>query len=91
MVLVQSLWVGKPLTDIETYCIRSFQNAGHKFCLYTYGQVKNIPKGVIIRNGNRIISKKDLFKLKNTFLPFSDIFRYKMRIFYAFEIDQIFQ
>ena len=78
MVVVQSLWVGNPLTDIETYCIRSFLNQGHKFHLYTYGKVDNIPKNVVIKDGNEIMPEKELFKLKNTFLPFSDIFRYKM-------------
>lgn len=78
MVIVQSLWVGNPLSDMETYCIRSFMNAGHEFHLYTYGKVKNIPNGVIIKNGNEIMPAKDIFRLKETFLPFSDIFRYKM-------------
>lgn len=78
MKVVQSLWVGNPLTDIETYCIRSFQNAGHEFHLYTYGNVENIPKGVVIKDGNEIMPEKELFQLKSTFLPFSDIFRYKM-------------
>ena len=78
MVIVQSLWVGNPLSDMETYCIRSFMNAGHEFHLYTYGKVKNIPNGVIIKNGNAIMPAKDIFRLKETFLPFSDIFRYKM-------------
>ena len=78
MKVVQSLWVGNPLSDIETYCIRSFQNAGHEFHLYIYGDVKNIPKGVVVKDGNEIMPEKELFQLKSTFLPFSDIFRYKM-------------
>ena len=78
MVVVQSLWVGNPLSDIETYCIRSFQNQGHTFHLYTYGDVKNIPKGVKVLDGNLIMPEKEVFQLKSTFLPFSDIFRYKM-------------
>ena len=77
MVVVQSLWVGNPLSDIETYCIRSFQNQGHVFHLYTYGNVKNIPKGVKVLDGNLIMPEKEVFQLKSTFLPFSDIFRYK--------------
>ena len=78
MKVVQSLWVGNPLSDVETYCIRSFMNAGHTFHLYTYGKVENIPKGTIVKDGNEIMSEKELFQLKSTFLPFSDIFRYKM-------------
>lgn len=52
--------------------------AGHKFHLYTYDKVKNIPKGTIIKDANKIIPEKELKKLKGNHLPFSDIFRYKM-------------
>jgi hypothetical protein len=78
MVVVQSLWVGNPLSDMEKYSIQSFLNACHEFHLFTYAPVKGIPKGVKVKDGNKIMPKKDVFRLKNTFLPFSDIFRYKM-------------
>lgn len=75
---VQSLWVGPKLSDMEIYSIKSFLKQGHKFILYTYENVKGIPKGTIIKDGNEIIKKKDLFQFKSSFLPFSDLFRYKM-------------
>lgn len=75
---VQSLWVGNKLSELEILSIKSFQKLGHPFILYTYGKVKGIPPGTIERDGNKIIKKKDLFKFKKSFLPFSDIFRYKM-------------
>ena len=75
---VQSLWVGSELSELEILSIKSFQKVGHRFILYTYEKIKNIPSGTIVRDGNNIMKKKDLFKYKNSFLPFSDIFRYKM-------------
>ena len=75
---VQSLWVGPKLSDIEIYSIKSFLNQGHKFILYTYEEIEGIPKGVIVKDGNKIIKKHDLFQFKNSFLPFSDLFRYRM-------------
>lgn len=77
-IIVQSLWVGPKLSRMEIYSIKSFLNLGYEYHLYTYETVKGIPKGVIIKDGNKIMPKKDIFTLKATYLPFSDIFRYKM-------------
>ena len=75
---VQSLWVGNKLSELEILSIKSFQKLGHPFILYTYSKVRGIPSGTIVKDGNKIIKKKDLFKFKKGLLPFSDIFRYKM-------------
>lgn len=77
-MIVQGLWVGSALSRMEIYSIKSFINLGYTFHLYTYEKVKGIPTGTIIKNGNDIIPKKEIFQLKGAFLPFSDIFRYKM-------------
>ena len=78
MVLVQSLWVGNDLSLLEIYSIRSFLKLGYKFHLYIYDPIKNIPKGVVIKDANEIMPRKLIFTLKDAYLPFSDIFRYKM-------------
>ena len=77
-MIVQSLWIGDSLTEMEIYCIKSFLRNGFDFHLYVYEHVKKVPKGTTIKNGNTIMKKKDIFKLKETFLPFSDIWRYKL-------------
>ena len=66
------------LGDMEIYSINSFINTGHEFHLYTYEKINGIPKKTKILDGNKIMPKKELFKLKEGFLPFSDIFRYKL-------------
>ena len=77
-IIVQSLWVGPRLSRMEYYSIKSFLTLGYKYHLYTYEKVKNIPKGTIVKDANEIMPRKEVFNLKSTYLPFSDIWRYKM-------------
>jgi hypothetical protein len=78
--IVQSLWIGPILTDLERLCIQSFIKTGHIFHLYTYGKVARLPKSakLIIKDANEILPKSQIFKLKKEFLPFADIWRYKL-------------
>ena len=76
--IVQSLWVGSELSELERYSILSFLNTGHEFHLYTYEPVRGVPPGTKIMDANEIMKENDVFTLKEQFLPFSDIWRYKM-------------
>jgi len=78
MSVVKGLWIGEELGKIERLCIKSFQKQGHIFELFTYGKVKGIPEKTIIRDGNEILEEKEIFKYDESYLPFSDLFRYKM-------------
>lgn len=78
MVVVQSLWIGDQLSLMEIYSIKSFLNLGMEFHLYTYNKVKGVPKGTKIKDANKILPQATVFKLQETFLPFSDIWRYKL-------------
>ena len=77
-IIVQSLWIGPPLSNLEILSIISFLKCGHSFHLYLYDKIENIPKGVIIKDANQILPFKELQFLQDDKLPFSDIFRYKM-------------
>ena len=77
-LVVQSLWVGDRLSRMEYYSIKSFLVLGYTFHLYTYNKVKNVPKGTIIKDASTIMPQEEIFALKSTFLPFSDIWRYKL-------------
>ena len=57
MVIVQSLWVGNKLSRMEHYSIKSFLKLGFTYHLYVYENVKNVPKGTIIKDANTIIKK----------------------------------
>jgi hypothetical protein len=77
-VIVQSLWVGNKLSRMEVYSIKSFLTLGYEYHLYTYEKVANVPKGVKIKDANEIMPYEEVFDLKKIYLPFSDIWRYKM-------------
>ena len=38
---------------------------GHEVHLYTYDKVENIPEGVIVKNGNEILDKSEIYRYKN--------------------------
>lgn len=87
--IVHGLWIGPKLSVIELLTIKSFIYNGHDFHLWNYGEVENLPDGVISRDANQIIPQKDIIVRKYTDpvtgvgkgsvgAPFSDLFRYKL-------------
>lgn len=77
--IIQSLWIGDSLSKSEQLCVKSFVDNGHEYHLYTYGDVKNIPEGVIVKDGNEIVSEKQIFRYKNGSLSaFSNLFRFAL-------------
>lgn len=84
---VNGLWIGTQLSEIELLTINSFLHHGHTFILWTYGDVENVPEGVIVKDANEIIGEDRVFKYpedsklkwgKGSYAGFSDIFRYKL-------------
>lgn len=85
--VVNGLWIGPLLSNIELLTIRSFLAAGHIFRIWIYEPVSNIPEGVEVFDANSIIPSDQIFRYKyaNAFghgkgsvSGFSDIFRYKL-------------
>jgi len=84
--IIQSLWIGDPLSFNEILCIMSYIGNGHEFHLYVYGDVKNIPRECIIKNANEIIPESQIFYYsdkqaisgKKVVTGFSNTFRYKL-------------
>ncbi len=85
--VVNSLWIGKHLSDLELLTINSFLHHGHAFVLWTYGAIDNVPGSVQINDANDIIDEANVFKYpddsklkwgKGSYAGFSDIFRYKL-------------
>ena len=73
--IIQSLWVGTELSTMEKLSIRSFLSHGHPFHLYTYGPVKGIPSGTLIKDANEIVDEATIKRFQNL-QNFSDWFRY---------------
>src|SRR6185437_8165794 len=77
---IQGLWVGPELSLMEQLSISSFLQNGHDYHLFVYDEVKNIPAGTIIRNGNEILPAARIFQYKDrpSYAGFSNFFRYKL-------------
>lgn len=77
--IIQSLWVGGELSLVEQLSISSFIKNNHEFHLYTYGEVKGIPEGTIVKDGNNIIPEKDIFTYcGGSYAGFADWFRWEL-------------
>ena len=72
--LIQSLWMGGPLSEMEKLSIRSFVKNGHPYHLYTYGDVESVPDGAIIVDANEILPSSMAFTLRGGYSSFSDFF-----------------
>lgn len=79
MAAIQSLWIGEYLGGMELLSIKSFLHHGHDYHLYVYDEVKNVPDGVVVKDGREILgaefANRDRF---GTFTFFADRFRYRM-------------
>ena len=63
--IIQSLWIGEALSNLEIMSMKSFLANGHIYHLYTYGAINNIPDGVIIKDANDILDKSEIFTYNN--------------------------
>ncbi len=84
-LIINGLWIGGSLSPVELLCIRSYINHGHKFHLWTYSDVANIPKhkNITRKNAAEILEEGAVFSYEKGPFPgsyagFSDIFRYKL-------------
>ena len=82
-----SLWIGTKLGSSELLTLHSFLEHDHEIHLWTYNEIKNVPKGITIRDANLIIPESNVFKYsesgkidwgKGSYAGFSDVFRYKL-------------
>ena len=72
-------WAYGDLTKLERLCIMSFVRHGYFVNLWTYGLLKNAPKGVLLRDAREILPETHVFKNKTgSYASFSDWFRYKL-------------
>jgi glycosyltransferase involved in cell wall biosynthesis len=89
--IIHGMWFGPRLSRLELLTLHSFTHYGHDFHLWAYDDLTrhDLPKGVVLRDAEEIISRKDVFSKssrdretgvgRNSFAaPFSDLFRYKL-------------
>ncbi len=85
---INSLWIGKTLSQLELLTIHSFRALGYRFKLWVYEPLETaLPNDVVVGDASTIIPICKIFayRNKNTFghgkgsyAGFSDIFRYKL-------------
>ena len=81
--IIQGLWIGKDLSIMEQLSISSFLKNGHDYHLYTYQDLKEVPTGTTLMDGNEILPESQIFSYKtgegkNSYSAFSNFFRYKL-------------
>ncbi len=77
---VRGFWFGSALSKIEQLCIRSFQDHGHRFVLFRYGELSGIPQGTEVRDANELIPKPEVrpFVQRGNLASFADWFRWEL-------------
>ena len=83
MNLVQSLWIGPRLDEIQQLSIRSFLANGHDYHLFAYDHIDGVPDGVRLRDGASVLPRESIFCYaggfgKGSFSAFSNLFRYEL-------------
>jgi hypothetical protein len=78
--VIQSLWVGRRLSIMESLSIASFLASGHEYHLYVYERITNPPQGVVLMAAEDILPESMVFQYKNypSYAGFANFFRYKL-------------
>ena len=78
--IIQGLWIGNELSVMEQLAVASFLHHGHEYHLYVFEEVKNVPAGAIVKDGNEILPSSRIFQYKQqpSYSGFSNFFRYKL-------------
>ena len=78
--VVQGLWVGGRLSELERLSIASFLAHGHGYHLFTYGDVPNVPAGAVVQDGREILPESRIFQYRDhaSFAGFANFFRYRL-------------
>ena len=81
--IIQALWIGDRLGQMERLCIRSFLHHGHEFHLYLYGPCTGVPAGTTVRDGREILPDDQIFRYQGGYgagspSAVSNLFRYAL-------------
>jgi hypothetical protein len=78
--IIQGLWIGPELSVMEQLSLASFLKNGHEYHLYIYDEVKNVPAGTTVKDGNEILPASDIFQYQGrpSYAGFANFFRYKL-------------
>lgn len=79
----RSFWFGGHLSPVEHLCAKSFLAQGHRFQLYAYEEVGNLPEGCELLDAAAIVPRDQLFMYQHgdhagTPAGFANLFRYTL-------------
>jgi len=81
--IINSLWIGRPLSLLEQLSITSFLQNGHEYHLYCYDEIANVPRGTVLCDAAEILPASEIFYYsrgpgRGSVSSFSDLFRFKV-------------
>ena len=78
--VINAIWIGPKLGEIQAACLRSFARGGHRTVLHCYGAPSDVPKGVEVADAARFLPERQLIRHRATgsFALFSDLLRYEI-------------
>ncbi|MEX2584059.1 MAG: hypothetical protein WD766_12330 [Gemmatimonadota bacterium] len=77
--VIQSMWIGAEISNLERLGLTSFVANGHVVHLYLYDDVAGIPRGVVVRDANEVVPQDRIFTTRaGSVAPFSDWFRQEL-------------
>ncbi|MEO7794548.1 MAG: glycosyltransferase [Thermoanaerobaculia bacterium] len=78
--IVQALWIGPTLSQLEQLSIRSFLHQGHDYHLYVYDEPRNLPRGTVLHDAGEILPANRIFTYRDHDSPsaFANLFRYRL-------------
>ena len=79
----RSFWFGGDLSPVEHLCLKSFIAHGHRFQLYAYEEVGNVPRGCELLDAATVVPRDQLFLYAHgdhagTPAGFANLFRYTL-------------
>ncbi|MEW6633487.1 MAG: galactosyltransferase Lgt5 [Pseudomonadota bacterium] len=79
--VVNALWIGAALADINAACLRSFVLAGHRVLLHCYEVPRNVPPGVEIFDARALMPRERVVYYRSNGSPslFSNLYRLKIQ------------
>ncbi len=80
-----TLWMSGDLDWLSVACLKSAVRCGHEVHLYSYGEVPNLPQGVVHKDARTVVPEDEIFFYDGvdqpgrfgSSAPFSDAFRYR--------------
>lgn len=81
--IIQTMWVGGPLTPMGQLSAESFLAHGHDLHMYAYHRIENAPAGVTLLDAREILPEAKVIPQqrgfgRGSYAPFADLFRYRL-------------